>query len=103
MLADMGSVSSVFRFDHLVLLWQLDPTEQTIEGVTVGSPLRRAWLAYPDAQALRPAPAASPNALLVSRPDRSYLIRHDGSSVRRILVGTEELLRAAYDHEMSSV
>lgn len=96
MLADMGSNPASFAFDDLVLLWPLDPTEETAEGVTVGSPVYGAWLAYPDAEALRPFPGAATDALLVTRAHRGYLIMHDGLRVRRILAGVEELLRASY-------
>lgn len=88
--------STVFDADPLVLLWPLAPEQHTSEGIGVGSPLYHAWLAYPDAEALRPGPDAASDALLVHRIDRGYLIRHDGVVVRQLFAGTEELLRAAY-------
>jgi hypothetical protein len=96
MLAGMGPNPASFAFDDLVLLWPLDPAEETAEGIAVGSPVYGAWLAYPDAEALRPAPGAADDALLVKRADRGYLILHDGARVRRIVAGTEALLRASY-------
>jgi hypothetical protein len=96
MLAGMGSNPTSFAFDDRVLLWPLDPAEETAEGVAVGSPVYGAWLAYPDAEALRPSPGAAADALLVTRPDRGYLILHDGVRVLRIVAGVEDLLRASY-------
>jgi hypothetical protein len=96
MLAGMGSNPASFAFDDLVLLWPLDPAEETAEGVAVGSPVYGAWLAYPDAEALRPFPGAAADALLVTRSDRGYLILHDGVRVQRIVAGVEDLLRASY-------
>jgi hypothetical protein len=96
MLAGMGARSSVFQSERLVLLWPLEPGEHTSEGVAVGTLVYQAWLAYPDAEALRPSPGASSDALLVNRTGRGYLIRHDGRIVRQVFAGTEDLLRAAY-------
>ncbi|WP_203964855.1 hypothetical protein [Actinocatenispora thailandica] len=88
--------SMMFDSDRLVLLWPLPPEQRTSEGIGIGSTVYHAWLAYPDAEALRPEPAAASDALLVHRIDRGYLIRHDGTVVRQLIAGTEELLRAAY-------
>jgi hypothetical protein len=96
MLADMGPNPASSALDDVVLLWPLDPAEETAEGVGVGSSVYGAWLAYPDAEALRPAPGAATDALLVTRAHRGYLILHDGARVRRILAGVEDLLRASY-------
>jgi hypothetical protein len=86
----------VFRSDRHVLLWPFGPADRTREGVGLGTPVYEAWLAYPDAEALRPGPGAQPDALLVRRTGRGYLIRHDGSVVCEVFAGTEDLLRAAY-------
>lgn len=98
MLARMGVRSTVFESGRLVLLWPLRSDERTAEGVTVGTSVYQAWLAYPDAEAMRPSPARDSDALLVSRAGRGYLIRHDGVTVLQVIAGTEDLLRAAYTH-----
>ncbi len=92
----MGSGSTVFDADRLVLLWPLGEDQHTVEGVGVGSPVHQLWSVYPDAEVLRREPDAAPDAALVVRVDRAYLMLHDGSRVRRVLAGTEPLLRAAY-------
>jgi len=96
MLAGMGARTTFFEADRRVLLWRLRPDERTAEGVAVGCPVHHAWLAYPDAVALSQDPGRDPDALLVSRSGRGYLISHDGTTVRQVLAGTEDLLRAAY-------
>ncbi|WP_203660088.1 hypothetical protein [Actinocatenispora rupis] len=87
---------TVFRHDRLVLLWPFGPADRTVEGVGLGTSVYEAWLAYPDAEALRPAPDARSDALLVRRTGRGYLMRHDGAVVREMYAGTEDLLRATY-------
>lgn len=96
MLGRMGLGSVVFRSDRHVLLWPFGPADRTVEGVGLGTPVYQAWLAYPDAEALRPVPDATSDALLVRRTGRGYLIRHDGAVVRQMFAGTEDLLRATY-------
>jgi hypothetical protein len=96
MLAGMGGRTTVFGSDRRVLLWRLRPEERTGEGVAAGTSVYSAWLAYPDAEALRREPGHDSDALLVSRAGRGYLIRHDGITVQQILAGTEDLLRAVY-------
>lgn len=96
MLAGMGGRTAMFGSDRLVLLWRLRPDEHTVEGIAAGTSVYRAWLTYPDAEALRRAPGSDSDALLVSRAGRGYLIRHDGITVQQILAGTEDLLRAVY-------
>ncbi|MGA8115128.1 MAG: hypothetical protein WCA46_15795 [Actinocatenispora sp.] len=97
----MGTGAHAFDADQWVLLWPLDEGQYTAEGIGTGSPLDRVLAVYPDAEDL-PAPAGATGALLVSRPDRAYLVLHDGATVQRILAGTEELLRAAVPQDRSA-
>lgn len=92
----MGVPTAAFDSDRLVLLWPLRADERTAEGVAVGTTVYRAWLAYPDAEAMRPMQGLASDALLVKRAGHGYLIWHDGAVVRAVVAGTEDLLRAAY-------
>jgi len=86
-MARPSGAGPVFVDGRLALVWA-DPPLRTPEGVAVGSPLAEVRRAYPAADDL-PAPAGSYRfgGLIATEGDRAYLFLHDGTAVRKLIVG----------------
>ncbi|HEX6969511.1 MAG TPA: hypothetical protein VF174_11980 [Micromonosporaceae bacterium] len=96
-LTALPTVSPVFAKDRLVLLW-VEPPARTPEGITVGTPVAEVRTAYPDVRELTAPPGTYRfNGLLVVEGDRAYLFLHDGSTVRKAVVGYAEYARRLFD------
>jgi len=83
--------------DRLVLVW-VNPPLQTPVGIGVGTPVDAVRRAHPDAEELAAPPGTQRfDGLLVTVADRAYLYLHDGTEVRKVIVGYADYARLLFD------